>query len=149
MNRDAFIDVTIRYLPLLYIEISMIPDVRLLNEKEAPKEYVTEEIFETIRANLSAILADKDDYLEIFQPEASYDDTSVRQSISEDLADVYMDIKNFVFVFEKGHKQTMNDALYFCQVYFCEYWGERLLNALRALHEVRYCFEPDNLTPTN
>ena len=33
---------------------------------------------------------------------------------------------------------TMNDALTVCREAFAEYWGQRVLNVMRALHEVKY-----------
>ena len=32
----------------------------------------------------------------------------------------------------------MNDALVVCREHFEEFWGQRLLNAMRALHDVKY-----------
>ena len=32
----------------------------------------------------------------------------------------------------------MNDALAVCREQFAEFWGQRLLNVMRALHDVRY-----------
>ena len=38
----------------------------------------------------------------------------------------------------------MNDALVICREQFAEYWGQRLLNVLRALHAVRYAAAADD-----
>ena len=32
----------------------------------------------------------------------------------------------------------MNDALYACNEHFKSYWGQKLVNVLRALHSVYY-----------
>jgi hypothetical protein len=56
--------------------------------------------------------------------------------LSEDLADIYQDIKNFVSVFRLENPETMNDALYLCKENFKEYWGQRLTNAMRAFHAI-------------
>ena len=39
----------------------------------------------------------------------------------------------------------MNDALYVCTENFKMYWGQKLVNALRALHSLKYTVDTDNL----
>ena len=55
-----------------------------------------------------------------------------------DLADIYQDIRDFIFIFQLGMNETMNDALFTCQENFKLLWGQKLVNTLRALHEVKY-----------
>jgi len=143
MKRSVFVDTTLKILPLLYLKASMLPEVDQFNE-EAPEQYVTEEIYEVLRINISAILAEKDDYLEVFLPEMAYSDTPIKKTISEDLADIYQDIKDFIFVFQLGLNETMNDALYICKDTFGQYWGQKLVNTLRALHDVKYNPDAEN-----
>lgn len=140
-NRAAFVDTTLKILPLLYLKASMLPSVEQLNEDEL-EQYVTEETYEVLRINLSALLAEKDDYLDVFVPEMAYSDTPIKKNISEDLADIYQDIKDFIFVFQLGLNETMNDALYVCKENFGPLWGQKLVNTLRALHEIKY--NPDD-----
>jgi hypothetical protein len=137
LDRDLFVNVTLHILPLLYIEASMLPKIGLINEEE-PEHYVTEDMYETLRLKISEILAEKDDYLEVFTPDMIYSDTPIRQTISEDLTDIYTDIKDFLFVSEQGVNETMNDALFICLENFGTYWGQKLVNTMRALHHVKY-----------
>ena len=51
---------------------------------------------------------------------------------------IYQDIKDFIFVFQLGLNETMNDSLAICQENFRLHWGQKLVNTLRALHEVKY-----------
>lgn len=88
--------------------------------------------------NLASLLADKDDYLDVFVSDMKYSDQPIKKNISEDLADIYQDIKDFIFVFQLGLNETMNDSLATCQENFALYWGQKLVNTLRALHDVRY-----------
>jgi hypothetical protein len=32
----------------------------------------------------------------------------------------------------------MNDSLFVCKEHFAEFWGQRLVNTMRALHDVKY-----------
>lgn len=141
MKRADFVETTLKILPLLYIKASMLPEIEMLGE-EVPEAYVTEEAYEILRINLSEVLAEKDDYLEVFLPDMAYSDTPIKKNISEDLADIYQDIRDFVFVFRLGFNMTMNDALYICKENFGELWGQKLVNTMRALHDVKY--NPNN-----
>lgn len=137
MKRSGFVDTILKILPLLYIKASMLPEVEMLGE-ELPETYVTEEVYEVLRIQLAAVLAEKDDYLEVFLADMAYSDTPIKKNISEDLADIYQDIKDFIFVFRLGFNETMNDALYICKENFGTLWGQKLVNTMRALHDVKY-----------
>ena len=110
MKRSTFVDTTLKILPLLYLKASMLPKCEMIGD-ESPETYVTEEIYEVLRINLASILAEKDDYLEVFLPDMAYSDEPIKKNISEDLADIYQDIKDFIFVFQLGLNETMNDSL--------------------------------------
>lgn len=141
-KRIHFVDTALKILPLLYLKASMMPRCETLGD-EAPESYVTEKTYEIIRMNLAGILAEKDDYLDVFVSDMKYSDQPITRYISEDLADIYQDIKDFIFVFQLGLNETMNDALAICQENFALYWGQKLVNTLRALHEVRYAAADD------
>ena len=95
MKRSTFVDTTLKILPLLYLKASMLPKCEMIGD-ESPETYVTEEIYEVLRINLASILAEKDDYLEVFLPDMAYSDEPIKKNISEDLADIYQDIKDFI-----------------------------------------------------
>lgn len=137
MKRDTFVDTSLKILPLLYLKAAMLPEVEVIGD-EAPETYVTEETYEVLRISLADMLAGKDDYLDVFIQDMVYSDQPIKKNISEDLADIYQAIKDFIFVFQLGLNETMNDSLAICQEQFREYWGQTLVNTLRALHDVKY-----------
>ena len=137
MKRATFVDTSLKILPLLYLKASMMPKCEMMGE-DMPENFVTEETYEIVRMNLAGILAEKDDYLDVFVSDMKYRDQPITKYISEDLADIYQDIKDFIFVFQLGLNETMNDALAICQENFALYWGQKLVNTLRALHDVKY-----------
>lgn len=137
VKRSNFIDTTLKLLPLLYVKASMLPKCETIGD-EAPETYVTEETYEILRINLAGLLGEKDDYLDVFMQDMAYSDQPIKCSISEDLADIYQDIKDFIFVFQLGLNETMNDALAICQENFGSHWGQKLVNTMRALHDVKY-----------
>ena len=136
-KRDTFVDTSLKILPLLYLKAAMLPETEIIGD-DAPESYVTEETYEVLRINLAGILAEKDDYLDVFIQDMVYSDQPIKKNISEDLADIYQAIKDFIFVFLLGLNETMNDSLAICQEQFKEYWGQTLVNTLRALHDVKY-----------
>lgn len=137
LKRRDFVDTVLKILPLLYLKASMLPSCEQIGMME-PEVFVTEEDYEVIRISVAGILADRDDYLDVFVEDMRYSDTPIRKTISEDLADIYQDIKNFISVYQLGFEETMHDALAICEEHFVLYWGQTLVNTMRALHEVKY-----------
>ena len=137
MKRSVFVDTSLKILPLLYLKASMLPKCETIGD-EALETFVTEETYEILRMNLAGILAEKDDYLDVFVSDMKYSDQPITKNISEDLADIYQDIRDFIFVFQLGLTETMPDSLAACQEHFALYWGQKLVNTLRALHDVKY-----------
>lgn len=137
-NRKEFIETLLKLLPLLYLKAQMLSAEEERISEESLEDFVTEDSYEVLRMNLYEILADKDSYLDVFVADMKYSDTPITKSISEDLADIYQDIKNFVCLFKLGINETMHDAIVECNEHFRLYWGQTLVNTMRALHDARY-----------
>lgn len=137
MDSHSFVDTALKILPLLYLKASLIPECEQIGDDDL-EIFVTEEDYELIRMSVAQVLGAHDDYLEVFLPDMAYSDTPIKKCISEDLADIYQDLKDFICVFQSGLNSTMNDSLYVCKEHFAEFWGQRLVNTMRALHDVKY-----------
>lgn len=135
--RRTLIDTSVKLLPLLYLKANLLPPCELLGD-EMPETYVTEETYEVVRLTLAQVLGADDSFMDVFVADMKYSDQPIAQTVSECLADVYQDVRDFIFVFRLGLSETMHDALALCQEHFRQYWGQRLLGALRALHAARY-----------
>lgn len=132
-----FTDKAAKILPLLYLKAALLPEVE--PDEDAELEFIiTEYMYELVRAQVESVLGEHDTYLETFHPDMQYSDTPIAAFISENLADVYQDTGNFVSLFRQGNEEVMRNAVAVCLINFREYWGQRLLNALKALHAVRY-----------
>ena len=136
MEREEFVDTALKMLPLLYVTALLLPEMELMDEDDELENYVTEESYSLMNAQLADIMGDRDDYLDVFVEDMKYSDQPVTRYISEGLADIYQDIKDFIFVFKQGVNRNMHNALAKCQENFRLYWGQKLVNTLRALHEV-------------
>ena len=71
MKRSVFVDTSLKILPLLYLKASMLPKCETIGD-EALETFVTEETYEILRMNLAGILAEKDDYLDVFVSDMKY-----------------------------------------------------------------------------
>ena len=138
MEREEFIDTVLKILPLLYVKALLLPEMELIDEDDILETCVTEETYSMMNAKLADIMGDRDDYLDLFVEDMKYSDQPITRYISEGLADIYQDIKDFIFVFRQGVNRNMHNALATCQDNFKLYWGQKLVNTLRALHEVKY-----------
>lgn len=144
ITESELTDKLTKILPLLYLKASLIPETDTVNEDD-PEISVTEDDYNYITSKLNSVFGANDTYLEVFLQDMKYSETPISANISEDLADIYQDLKNFVTIFERGITENMNDALYVCTENFKMYWGQKLVNALRALHSLKYSVDTDNL----
>lgn len=131
-----FIDVMRGLLPMLYLKTSLLK--KEIDTDGYNEDCVTEDDYNFIRNNVSAIMKEKDDFLDVFVEDFKYSDQAVLCTISENVADVYQAVRNAVEVFREGHEEAMEVAVTEAIESFEHYWGLRLLGALRALHDVRY-----------
>lgn len=139
-GKDRFTDTILKVLPLLYVKALLLPPCETMGD-EPLEEGVREDDYEYVRQTAARLLGESDVYLDVFLEDMKYSDTPIAKHISEDLADIYQDIKNFIFVFRQGLNRNMHDALVLCRENFRLYWGQKLVNTLRALHELKFSAE--------
>lgn len=137
MTRSDFLGQLTKVLPLVYVKAALLPDLQESGMGE-PTEVVTEEDYEEVRQQVWRLLKADDEYLEVFTPDMQYSEGAVTRTISEDLADIYQDLKNFVAVFADRNEAAMQEAVIKVKENFAHYWGQRLVNAMRPLHELTY-----------
>lgn len=136
-SRLAFVDTLLKILPLLYLKASVLnfPEE---NEDVYLEELVTETDYEYVRGVVAVVMGEQDDYLDVFVRDMKYSDTPIIKTISEDVADIYQALRNFVGIYKEGFDESMYAALMEVLDNFRFYWGQTLVNTLRALHDVRY-----------
>ncbi len=136
-SREDFIRTSVKILPLLYLKASVLEMPEPVFD-DVPERYVTIEDYNFVKEQLENLLGADDSYLEVFHPDMSLSDTPIAAFVSENLADVYQELKDFAACYQTIETDIMNDALVVCLQAFEEHWGRKLLNALRALHAIRY-----------
>lgn len=136
-NPEDVTDKLTKILPLLYLKTTLVPSNELESDEDSATT-VTEEDYNYILSKIYSIYSKDDTYLEVFLDDMKYSETPISASISEDISDIYQDLKNFITIYERGILENMNDALYICIENFKNYWGQKLVNVLRALHSLKY-----------
>lgn len=144
ITSKEYTDKLTKLLPLLYLKASLLPELEIEDEIY-PEVTVSEDDYNYIVSKLYTAYKKNDTYLEVFVEDMKYSDTPISASISEDLADIYQDIKNFISIYEQGIEDNMSEGLYTCFENFKLYWGQKLVNVLRALHSLRYSVSEENM----
>ena len=134
-ERLDFIHKTQKLLPLLYLKGSLIPEMESVL-KEGNEKFVTEKEYDFVKDQVRAHMGELDDYSERWDPKITGSTEPVITSISENMADIYQDLKDFVSLYSMGTTEIMNDAVWECKMNFENYWGQILVNALRVIHRI-------------
>ena len=129
-----FIDKATKLLPLLYLKTKMLNLPQSTDEEDELMHFVAEEDYNYVEQGVSQILGQDNAYLEVFVDDMRYSDTPITAFISENLADIYQELKDMAANFQTENEPAMYAALRQCLDAFNEHWGQKLLNALRALH---------------
>jgi hypothetical protein len=136
-TRTEFITRSVKLLPLLYLKASVLSAPESVFD-DPTERFVTEEDYAYVKEQVEQLLGADDSYLEVFHPDMAISDTPIAAFISEDLADVYQEIKDFAANYQTMDTDIMNDALVGCLEAFGKHWGQKNLNALKALHAIRH-----------
>ena len=136
-SREDYVRRSLGMLSALYLKtvVLLVPD-RVY--EDFTERFVTEDDYNHVKQAIEVLLGDKDSYLETFHPDMALSDTPIAAFVSENMADIYQELNDFLANYQLADVDVMNDALADCLSAFAEHWGQKLLNALRALHAVRF-----------
>ncbi|MDO9633508.1 MAG: DUF5063 domain-containing protein [Paludibacter sp.] len=145
LSTQEFVNKGVKMLALLYLKTSMLAIPQRVYD-DMTEKFVTEADYNDVKGQIELLLGEKDSYLETFHPDMTLSDTPIAAFVSENLADVYQELKDFAANYQLADTDVMNDALATCLEAFGAHWGQKSLNALRALHNIRYSdnFEEEN-----
>lgn len=134
-ERGEWREQMLRLLPVLYLR------ARLLNEEEEmedeePQRFVTEEDYNFALVGIREVMGSDDAYLDVFVDQGVYTDEVQTAYISEQLADIYQELKDLAAGFQTGNETVMHDAVVVCREAFKEHWGQKVLAVMRALHAI-------------
>jgi hypothetical protein len=112
-----------------------IPDV----DETVEPDRLTQADWSAVRDNLNRLPVDS--YWKIF--DVFTEESPVFCTISDDLADIYGDLKEGLRIFDLGH---ISEAVWQWRFLYFIHWGRNLTGAQTALHQ--YLFESDSLIQT-
>ena len=140
LKGDEMLKIMQRILPLMYLKASLLPQLDPFFE-DGNEKFVTEADWTVINETLKKKFGTANDYLEVFDEKINDSEGPVVASISEDMADIYQDIKDFLLLYQTGTGEVMNDAVWECRMNFENFWGQKLVNSMRAIHKFIYSGE--------
>lgn len=138
IEKKAFLEMMTKLLPLIYVKAAVLPAIDDMVDDVILQDYVSEDDYNEVQNRIWRILKEDDDYLEVFSPDLQFSETPVVATISENLADIYQDLKNFIAVYADRNEECMAAAILKVQENFRTYWGQKLVNAMRPMHEILY-----------
>ncbi len=139
MEKEDFVNVLLGYLPRIYFEFHDIDGGESASLDEwgvGLTDHLDEVQYESVRIQLAALLGEDDTYLETFEKDMKYSDTPIATTISENLADIYQPLYDFVAEVRESEGDNLEEAFRACKDSFREYWSQTLCNVLRALNSI-------------
>jgi len=126
-----------KILPLLYLKASLLPEFEFEAE-DGLEKFVTEMDYSIIQQKILRHTGANDDYQEIFLSEMQFSESALTASISENVSDIYQEMKDLVMSFRMLNDEVMEQAVWECKNNFSQLWGQSLVNCLRAIHNLIY-----------
>ena len=136
-DKPDFIKRSIELFSALYYLGNQLPRFEMEEETQLEK-FVTELDWNTVYDKVKQKLGYHDEYLDVYDPVAKEEEELSILSLSDNYADIYQDMKDFTTIYGIGNEEMMEAGLWELNYSFEEYWGLKLLNALRILHRLYY-----------
>lgn len=105
-------------------------------EIEVVEKYVTEEEWQALFNDLRQKFLDNDEYWFVENDNPHND--LIRGSLSDNLADIYQDLKDFVILYQRPFRNVKEAAVWDIRQLFRSHWGFRVVNVLKVLHYQLY-----------
>jgi len=117
-----------KVLPLLHIKGALLPSVEVSDES-ANIKYVSEEHWQNVFTALEEKFGEDDKY---WFPDHNND--LIKESLADNLADIYQDMKDFVVLFQQPQLAAKENAVADLKALFASHWGFRLVKASYKIH---------------
>lgn len=135
VDGKAFIEQSVKHLSGVYAAILKIATTEPVYDSQA-EPIVTEQEWSMVYQRISMLLGPHNETLRPAEEDEFDRSDLVTHTVSEDMADVYQEMRNFTTIYSRGIEELMNDASWELNERFGEHWGKKLLRALTALHDL-------------
>ena len=137
-------------LPQIYAAAQQLPDIELPNEESGDepdeegdqwhndltaaveKRHSQRSTIVDPLGKLASLLGRFDLYREVFDP--VFDTEALTSTLSNDLSEIYCDLKEHLAQFDKGDPQSQSEAVWEWTFGMQTHWGHHLVDALRPIH---------------
>ncbi len=131
----AFIEQSVKQLSDVYASFMKLRDTEPVYES-AGESMVSEQDWSAVYQRILLLLGPHNDILRQAEDDEFDRSDLVTHTISEDMADVFQEMRDFTANYRRGIEELMNDAAWDLGEHFAEHWGKKLLRSLMALHEL-------------
>ena len=141
-SKKDFVTKLHKMLALIYLKTTLlIPFDEAVSEGEV-EAYLSEYEYEYIKRNVSFVLGSSDSFISIYNVESADGETE-QAELSDCVADVYHNLKNFVENYRSLSEESAKASRAELLSDFKEYWGVKLLSLLSVLHNLVYFTDLD------
>lgn len=130
---EALVRELLVLLPRLYASAWELPQFEPTSEValEPSDELAGEE--RHIAGKLQTLFGDRDLYSLFYDPH-EHGEAPVMSTIGGDLAEIYTDLRQVIRLYEQGHPDAQNGAVWEARFGLTTHWGRHVIEALKALH---------------
>ncbi len=129
---DDILDYYQKMAPLLYLKGALLPVVQVSDEAVA-QCFVTEEQWETVFRSLREQFKSLDVYYVL-----DHHNDTAETSLSENMADIYQDLKDFLMLYQKNMTPARESAIAQLRKLYQTRWGPAIITSLQKVHHILY-----------
>lgn len=133
-SKNGILEFVNRITPLLYLKGSLLPDIEV-EDPDANEKFVTAENWEIV-FNMLRKKFEKDDEYWIIDPQYINETEPLKASLSENLSDIYQDMKDLILLFQKNTFSARQNAINECKLLFATHWGYKISNIMTKVHHM-------------
>ncbi|MCB1314725.1 MAG: DUF5063 domain-containing protein [Leptospiraceae bacterium] len=128
----------------LYRNALMLPEIHITRRFEAENEDFLKD-YAQVAKRISIFLGQYDVYWFVYNPYYQDGEEPVCSTISDDLGDIYSDIKRNLRIIDTAELSAIEHGLWELRFLFQNHWGHHAVCAMSAIHAL--CMGPDCLPP--
>jgi len=135
VTREEFVKQTYKMLSLLHLKAIIIPKPKNIKNAET-ESFINEADWHFIDNGISTKLGSYEVFTDMHEPATP--EVSINISLSEALADIYQDLKDFTQLYHFGNEESITAGLWECKNNFEQIWGPRLIIVLKEFHNLLF-----------
>jgi hypothetical protein len=113
----------------------------LLSEPEPTSEHIPDDVVSVddvrgIQRSLGLLLGRHDEYWELFDPVDGADRSPLGGLLSQDLVEIYLDVRNSLALLDPKRRVPDADVLWQWRFGFTSHWGRHASSALRVINSL-------------